>query len=178
VLGLGWSFVLLVVLATVGDLLLRRTVIGRNMYATGGNPEIAKLVGIGVARYKIACFVVVGALAALAGLLAMGSLGSATTGIGQGWELTVIAGVVIGGVSLFGGVGTVLAGVLGMVLLQSVQSGLVIIGVSTNWQTVSVGVIMILAVGLDLLRRKISSGEVRWRWRRRDPAGNTAEGSD
>ncbi len=102
------------------------------------------------------CFTLVGTLSALAGMLVMASLASATTSIGQGWELTVIAGVVVGGVSLFGGVGTVLAGFIGMLLLQVVQSGLVVVGVSANWQQISVGVIMVLAVGLDVVRRKVS----------------------
>jgi ribose transport system permease protein len=158
IFGLGWSFVLMIVLVLAADVFLRRTAIGRNLYATGGNKEIARLVGINTNAYKIAAFMLTATLAALAGMLVMGSLGSATTSIGSGWELLVIAGVVIGGVSLFGGVGTVLAGFVGMLLLQIVQSGLVVVGVSPNWQTVAIGVIMILAVGLDLFRRKLSTG--------------------
>jgi ribose transport system permease protein len=155
--GVGWSVLALLVLLIAGDLVLRHTTIGRNLYATGGNPDVARLVGIDTGRYKIFCFMIVGALASIAGMLVMGQLGSGSTTIGQGWELIVIAGVVVGGVSLFGGVGTVLAGVIGMVLLQVVQSGLVVVGVSANWQTVSVGVIMVLAVGLDLVRRRVSA---------------------
>ena len=158
VFGLGWSFVLMVVLVVTADLLLRRTTLGRNLYATGGNKEIARLVGINTNRYKMVAFMLTGSLAALAGMLVMGSLGSAATSIGSGWELLVIAGVVIGGVSLFGGVGTVLAGFIGMLLLQVVQSGLVVAGVSPSWQTVSIGVIMVIAVGLDLFRRKVAAG--------------------
>jgi ribose transport system permease protein len=157
--GIGWSFYILVVLVVAADLLLRRTTIGRDLYATGGNREIARLVGINTDLYKIACFVLTGMLAALAGMLVMGSLASGSTSIGSGWELIVIAGVVIGGVSLFGGVGSVVAGFVGMLLLQVVQSGLVVVGVSPNWQTVSVGVIMVAAVGLDLFRRKVSARE-------------------
>ena len=158
--GVGWSFVIMLVLLVVGDLALRRTTIGRNVYATGGNKEVARLVGINTDRYKMVGFVLVGTLSALAGMLVMASLASATTSIGQGWELTVIAGVVVGGVSLFGGVGTVLAGLVGMLLLQVVQSGLVVVGVSANWQQISVGVIMVLAVGLDVVRRKLSLRQV------------------
>ncbi len=154
--GIGWAFVILLILLVVGDLTLRRTMIGRNVYATGGNKEVARLVGINTDRYKMICFTLVSALSALAGTLVMASLASATTSIGQGWELTVVAGVVVGGVSLFGGVGTVLAGFVGMLLLQVVQSGLVVVGVSANWQQISVGVIMVLAVGLDVVRRKVS----------------------
>jgi ribose transport system permease protein len=147
--GIGWAFFILLVLLIVADQAMRRTTIGRNAYATGGNKEVARLVGINTNLYKIACF-----------MLVMGSLASATTDIGTGWELTVIAGVVVGGVSLFGGVGSVLGGALGMLLLQVVQSGLVVVGVSANWQQVSVGAIMVLAVGLDVFRRKLSFRQV------------------
>jgi ribose transport system permease protein len=74
--------------------------------------------------------------------------------IGTGWELDVIASVVIGGVSLFGGLGTVAGTFLGLIIMQVVRSGLVVSNVNTHWQTVAVGVIMIAAVGVDLLRRR------------------------
>jgi ribose transport system permease protein len=156
--GLGWSVWAMLALLIVGDVVLRRTTIGRNLYATGGNPDVAQLVGINTGLYKLICFVIVGGLSSVAGLFVMGSLGTGSPTIGGGWELIVIAGVVVGGVSLFGGVGTVLAGLIGMLLLQVVQSGLVVVGVSANWQTVAVGVIMVLAVGLDLVRRRVSAG--------------------
>jgi ribose transport system permease protein len=156
--GIGWSFVILIVLVVVGDLALRRTIWGRNLAAVGGNKEIARLVGVNTDRYKISCFMLTGGLSALAGMLVMAELASGSTSIGNGWELTVIAGVVIGGVSLFGGIGSVVAGFIGMVLLQVVQSGLVVVGVSANWQTVAVGVIMVLAVALDIFRRRVYAG--------------------
>ncbi len=87
-------------------------------------------------------------------MFVMADLASATTSIGSGWELVVIAGVVVGGVSLFGGAGTVAGGVIGILLLKVVQSGLVVIGVNSNWQQIAVGTIMVLAVGLDILRRR------------------------
>ncbi|MDZ4753249.1 MAG: ABC transporter permease [Phycisphaerae bacterium] len=154
-LGLGWSFVFFAVLALAADFTLRRTTLGRNCYAVGGNVEVARLVGIDFRRYKIGAFVLVGALAAIAGMFVMADLASGTTSIGSGWELTVIAGVVVGGVSLFGGTGSVAGGLIGMLLLQVVQSGLVISGVSANWQQISVGLIMVAAVGLDVLRRRV-----------------------
>lgn len=154
VFGLGWSFVFFVVTAVAADFVLRRTVLGRNMYATGGNPEVARLVGINTGVYKIGAFVAVGALAAIAGMFVMADLASGTTSIGSGWELNVIAGVVVGGVSLFGGGGTLAGGIIGILLLQVVSSGLVVVGVSSNWQQIAVGVIMVLAVGLDIARRR------------------------
>jgi ribose transport system permease protein len=153
--GLGWSFVFFAALALAADFTLRRTTLGRNCYAVGGNAEVARLVGIETAHYKIGAFMLVGALAAIAGMFVMADLASGTTSIGSGWELTVIAGVVVGGVSLFGGTGTVAGGLIGMLLLQVVQSGLVISGVSANWQQIAVGVIMVAAVGLDVLRRRV-----------------------
>jgi len=151
--GLGWSFVFFIVVALLADFVLRRTVLGRNLYATGGNPEVARLVGINTAWYKIGAFMVVGALSAVAGIFVMADLQSGTTSIGQGWELVVIAGVVVGGVSLFGGVGTVAGGMIGILILKVVQSGLVVVGVDSNWQQIAVGLIMVAAVGLDILRR-------------------------
>jgi ribose transport system permease protein len=152
--GLGWSFVFFILAALIADFVLRRTVLGRNMYATGGNPEVARLVGIDVAHYKIGAFMTVGALAAIAGMFVMADLASGTTSIGSGWELTVIAGVVVGGVSLFGGAGTMAGGLIGVLLLQVVTSGLVVVGVNANWQQIAIGVIMVLAVGLDIARRR------------------------
>jgi len=152
--GLGWSFVFFIIAAVVADFVLRRTVLGRNMYATGGNKEVAHLVGINTNAYKIGAFITVGALSAIAGMFVMADLGSGGTSIGSGWELTVIAGVVVGGVSLFGGAGTVAGGVVGILLLKIVQSGLVVIGVNSNWQQIAVGVIMVMAVGLDIVRRR------------------------
>lgn len=152
--GLGWSFVFFIIAAVAADFVLRRTVVGRNMYATGGNPEVARLVGINTSLYKIGTFIIVGVLAAIAGMFVMADLESGTTSIGSGWELAVIAGVVVGGVSLFGGAGTLAGGIVGILLLQVVSSGLVVAGVSSNWQQIAVGVIMVLAVGLDIARRR------------------------
>jgi len=154
--GLGWSFVFFLIAAAAGDVLLRRTVIGRNMYAVGGNPRVADLVGISTNRYKITAFVAAAALSSIAGMFVMADLASATSGIGSGWELAVIAGVVVGGVSLFGGVGSIVGGLIGVLLLQVVQSGLVTVGVSANWQQIAVGLIMIAAVGLDTARRRLA----------------------
>lgn len=152
--GLGWSFVFFIIAAIAADFVLRRTVLGRNLYATGGNPEVARLVGINTDLYKIGAFITIGMLAAIAGMFVMADLQSGTTSIGTGWELAVIAGVVVGGVSLFGGAGTLAGGIIGVLLLQVVSSGLVVVGVNSNWQQIAVGVIMVLAVGLDIVRRR------------------------
>ncbi|MCX5494065.1 ABC transporter permease [Kaistia dalseonensis] len=156
--GLGYSFVFFFIAGFIADFVLRRTVLGRNLYATGGNAEVARLVGINASLYKICAFVFVSVMASISGMFVMADLASGITSIGTGWELTVIAGVVVGGVSLFGGAGTIIGGLLGMLLLQVIQSGLVVIGVGANWQQIAVGTIMVLAVGLDLLRRRVFIG--------------------
>lgn len=153
-LGLSWAFVVFVLLAGIGDFALRRTVYGRMVYATGGNVEVARIAGINTAWVQIGCYMLTGAMAAVAGMLLMSQLNVGQPEIGVGWELDVIASVVIGGVSLFGGVGTVVGTFLGLLIMQVVRSGLVVTGVNTHWQTVAVGVIMVTAVGVDLLRRR------------------------
>lgn len=153
-LGLSWAFVVFVLLAGIGDFALRRTVYGRMVYATGGNVEVARIAGINTVWIQISCYMLTGTMAALAGMLLMSQLNVGQPEIGVGWELDVIASVVIGGVSLFGGVGTVTGTFLGLLIMQVVRSGLVVIGVNTHWQTVAVGVIMVTAVGVDLLRRR------------------------
>lgn len=152
--GLSWAFIILAAAVIAGDFCLRKTVFGRKVMATGGNAEVARIAGINTDAVKISCYVLTGTLAALAGILLMTQLNVGQPEIGTGWELDVIASVVIGGVSLFGGVGTVAGTFLGLIIMQVVRSGLVISGVNTHWQTVAVGVIMIIAVGIDLLRRR------------------------
>jgi len=151
---LGWNALLWAVIAIVGDFVIRKTAIGRNLYVIGGNAEVAKIVGINVARYQLWCFVLAGTLSGLAGMLVMASLAAGAPSIGTGWELTVIAGTVVGGVSLFGGIGTIAGAILGVLLIQCVQSGLITSGLSPNYQLIAVGTILVLAVFLDVTRRK------------------------
>jgi ribose transport system permease protein len=153
-LGVSWAFFVFLMIAVAGQVTLSRTVFGRAICATGGNCEVARIAGIRTSAVKICCYVLTGTLSALAGMLLMAQLNVGQPEIGAGWELEVIASVVIGGVSLFGGVGSVSGTVLGLVLMQVVRTGLVTSGVNTHWQTVAVGGIMIAAVGLDLLRRR------------------------
>ncbi len=153
-LGLSWAFLIFLAVAGIADLGLRFTIYGRMIYATGGNREVAHVTGINTTAVKLACFALSGFLASLAGLLTMSSFNIGQPEAGEGWELDVIAGVVIGGTSLFGGVGTVAGACLGLLLMQVVRSGLVMVGVSTHWQTIAVGAIMVAAVAFDLLRRR------------------------
>jgi len=151
---ISWAFLALVAVACAGQFMLSRTVWGRMVCATGGNREVARIAGIRVGAVKVACYVLTSVLAALAGILQMAEHESGDSEIGTGWELKVIATVVIGGVSLFGGAGTVIGTMLGLALLAIVVGGLNVSGIGPNWQTVTFGVILVAAVGMDVLRRR------------------------
>lgn len=150
--------IVLVVLVLLGELTLRRTLFGRKLLATGANPEAARTIGIDPRRVKLQAFVLMGALAAVAGLLQASSLGTGDPAVGRSWELISIAAVVIGGTSLFGGAATVLGTLVGVVTLQVISNGVVSLGLETNWQTVVIGLLMIVLVALDLLRRRALEG--------------------
>ena len=153
ILGLPLSVWVFAALALVADAVVRRSGFGRRLYATGGNAEAAQLAGIRTDRVKIAAFAITGCLAALAGVLLMARLRSGDPQIGIEWELSVIAAVVVGSVSLRGGIGSVAGALLGVLFLQVVSTGLVIAGVESALQPVAVGVVMIAALAVDQLRR-------------------------
>lgn len=152
--GTSWGFLIFIVLIIAFDQILRRTVYGRETYATGGNREVAKIAGINVSLIKIVPFVISSTLAGLSGIVLMTRLKSGEPTIGLGWELTVIACVIVGGISLLGGAGTMIGTLIGVIIILSVQNGLVITGVSTYWQTLAIGIIMIGAVYIDMVRRQ------------------------
>jgi D-xylose transport system permease protein len=136
------------------NFLARRTRFGRYVYAIGGNPEAAELAGIDT-RWVIAkVFMLMGLLAAIAGAVSIARLDAATSSEGTLAELLVIAAAVIGGTSLAGGVGTIAGAMLGAVLMQSLQSGMVLLGVDTPLQSIVVGVVLVFAVGLDTVYRR------------------------
>lgn len=154
ILGLPSSVWIFLALVLLFDLLMRFTIWGRVAYATGGSFRTARLAGIATDRVKIGAFMLTGGLSAFAGVLLTSRLGRADPSIGLGWELNVIAAAVVGGVRLGGGMGTMTGAFLGLLFLQVIQTGLVIAGVDATLQPVVSGVVMIVAVGLDLLRRR------------------------
>jgi D-xylose transport system permease protein len=128
---------------------------GRYVYSIGGNPEAADLAGINTRLTIMKTFILMGVLAAVAAAVTSARLNAATNGLGLGVELQVIAAAVIGGTSFSGGIGTIAGGVLGAVVMQSLSSGMVLIGVPTALQDIVVGVVLVSAVGFDsYLRRR------------------------
>jgi ribose/xylose/arabinose/galactoside ABC-type transport system permease subunit len=160
-LGLSLPFLFLLVLVAAVTCYLHFTRSGRRLYAVGGAPDVARLIGLSPRRAVLGSFVFCSLTAAAAGLFQMAALNSASNTIGSGWELSSVAAVVIGGASIFGGSGSPVGTVLGALLLGLVSNGLVSAGVPANWQTLAVGAIMIAAVSLDLVRRRGGSRALR-----------------
>jgi ribose/xylose/arabinose/galactoside ABC-type transport system permease subunit len=128
---------------------LRHTRYGRHIYAVGGNAEAARLSGLNVKALTLSVYVIVGLFAGLAGFVLSARLNAAEAVAGQGYELTVIASVVIGGTSLFGGIGGVAGTVVGAILIGVLINGLVLMNVSPYVQQIIIGVIIVLAVAFD-----------------------------
>jgi ribose transport system permease protein len=132
---------------------LRWTVFGRAVYAVGGNPEAARLAGIPVARVTVAVYAISGLLVGLAAVMYTGRIQSATPQVGTGLELQVIAAVLLGGVSFTGGSGSIVGALVGALLIAVINNGLDLLEVSSFWQGVVTGAILIFAVFLDRFRR-------------------------
>jgi rhamnose transport system permease protein len=124
---------------------------GRDFYAIGSNPDAARLAGIPVERRVFAAFVASGAIAGFAGVLWLSYFGSVDAIAGVGYEFQVIAAVVVGGVAIFGGSGTVLGAALGALLLNTIDSALVVINVSSNWNQALAGALLVGAIAFDRL---------------------------
>jgi ribose transport system permease protein len=153
--AVSFSVVLLVVLVLAGHFLVGRTNFGRTMCATGGNAEAARIAGVKTLRIKGILFVTSGLLAGLSGILSNIHFGSTTIATGSGWELSAVAAVVVGGTSLFGGGGTLIGTLIGLAILQTITSGLVVVHIDPWWQTILIGMIMLASVSIDTLRRRV-----------------------
>jgi D-xylose transport system permease protein len=133
-----------------------RTRFGRYVFAIGGNPEAAELAGINTRWVTMKIFMLMGLLVAISSAVSTARLNAATNAQGTLDELLVIAAAVIGGTSLSGGVGTVAGAMIGAVLMQSLASGMILLGVDTPLQNVVVGSVLVLAVWLDTVYRRRS----------------------
>jgi ribose transport system permease protein len=141
-------------LAALAAIVLNRTALGRYTFALGSNEEAARLSGVNVDAWKIAVYSLDGAIVGVAGLIMASRLNSAQPALGLGYELEAIAACVIGGTSLSGGIGTILGTIIGAFIMTVLTNGLRILSVAQEWQTVLTGVVIILAVYADILRRK------------------------
>jgi ribose transport system permease protein len=149
-----WLVVIAVAIALVFGVLLAATRFGRHTYAIGSNEEAARRAGINVDRHLIVVYGIAGLLAGLAGYMSLARFATTTMGGHSTDNLQAIAAVVLGGTSLFGGIGTVLGSVVGVFIPVVLQNGFVITGVEPFWRDVAVGAVLIAAVYLDQLRRR------------------------
>jgi ribose transport system permease protein len=142
--------------AIIASLILTRTVLGRYAFALGSNEEATRLSGVNVNFWKIAIYTLGGLFSGLAGVMIAARLNSAQPALGQGYELDAIAAAVIGGTSLSGGEGSMLGTIIGAFIISTLTNGLRIMSVPQEWQTIITGAIVILAVYLDIVRRRRS----------------------
>ncbi len=155
--GIPNLLVIMFPLVTIYSFLTNQTVIGRRIYALGGNEKAARLSGVNTQRLLFLTFVNMGALAALAGMVVASRLNSSTPNAGEGFELDVIAACFIGGASASGGIGTVIGAVVGAFLVGVLNNGMSILGVGIDWQKVVKGMVLLLAVLFDVYNKNKSS---------------------
>lgn len=157
--GLPISVLMLLVVAVIMTVVASRTRLGRYIYATGGNPDAAELSGINTRFLTVKVFAIMGFLCALSAIVAQARLQNHTNDIGTLDELRVIAAAVIGGTALSGGVGTIYGAILGALVMQSLQSGMAMVGVESPYQNIVVGLVLVIAVWIDIQYRKRSGAK-------------------
>jgi D-xylose transport system permease protein len=152
--GVPYSVLLLIAVAVVMTIVAKRTRLGRYIFAAGGNPDAAELSGINTRLLTVKIFAIMGALCGLAAMVASARLTFHSNDIGTLDELRVIAAAVIGGTALSGGIGTIYGAILGALIMQSLQSGMAMVGVDAPFQNIVVGAVLVLAVLVDIIYRR------------------------
>ena len=153
-LGLAYPVLIAIGVGIVMTFIATRRRFGRSVYAIGGNPEAAELAGIKTRRTIVKTFTLMGLLVGLAAAVQIARLNAAVSSLGTGMELNVIAAAVIGGTSFAGGVGTIVGALLGALIMQSLVSGMVLMGIEAPLQDIVVGIVLVLAVTLDTVVRR------------------------
>lgn len=148
-------FVIMLLVAIIGGLILARTKFGSDVYATGGDREAARNNGINTRRVKLLCFVLTGGLCGLAAALQVGRIANVPFFAGNGFELQVIAAIIIGGVGLYGGRGTIFGALIGVAIYSMLASGLILsLRIKDFWDGVATGIVILFTAGLDLIVRR------------------------
>jgi len=156
-LGIPYAIWIMIVVAAVAVVLTTRTPFGRRLYAVGGNERAAVLSGVRTSRVKLAAYIISGVCAALAGLILTSELGAAYPDTATTFELNAIAAAVLGGTALAGGKGTIIGTVMGAFVIGFLSDGLVLVGVSTFWQLVVKGSVIVLAVILEQTQERLNA---------------------
>ncbi|MFT9110958.1 MAG: ribose ABC transporter permease [Bifidobacterium psychraerophilum] len=154
--GIPFPVIIMIIAFVLLFVLLHKTSFGKSVYALGGNEKAAYIAGVQSNRVKVAIYTISGAMSALSGLVITSRLSSATPQAGSGYEMFAIAAVVLGGTSLMGGKGRLTGTMIGVLIIGVLNNGLNIIGVSAFWQQVVEGVVILVAVLIDVLRNRKS----------------------
>ncbi|MCP1170080.1 sugar ABC transporter permease [Limimaricola litoreus] len=157
--GIPYSVLLLIAVAVVMTVIARKTRLGRYIFATGGNPDAAELSGINTRLLTVKVFSIMGILVAISAVVASARLTNHSNDIGTLDELRVIAAAVIGGTALSGGIGTIYGAILGALIMQSLQSGMAMVGVDAPLQNIVVGTVLVAAVLIDIIYRRRVGGK-------------------
>jgi ribose transport system permease protein len=155
--GIPSPVIITAIVFVIGFLILRYTRLGLYTYAIGGNEQATRFSGVNINRYKLSVYTLMGLAAGIAGVMLTSRLNSAQPNVANGAELDAIAAVVIGGTSLFGGEGTIVGTIIGALLMAVIRNGLTLMHVTAFYQQIVIGVVIILAVLIDRLRRGTSS---------------------
>ena len=156
--AINTGVIIMFLLAILFGVMLAKTAFGRYLYAIGNNRESTRLSGIKVDKWELLAYIVAGSMAAVAGILMTSRMNTAYPSIGSGYEMNAVAACVIGGASLAGGKGTMKGAILGAFIMSVLTNGLRLLSVSTEWQKVLTGVIIIVAVYIDIVGKRKKNG--------------------
>ena len=159
--GFSWTLIIVLAVVSIYHFLTNKTVLGRHIYAVGGNPDAAELSGISVKKITYIVFASMGLLSALGGIMFLARLNSATFTAGEGLELSVIAAAFVGGTSAAGGVGKVTGSIIGALVMASLINGMQMMSLGSNIQNIVSGVILVAAVIFDVKTRNMKKIEFR-----------------
>lgn len=157
VLGIPVGLIILVVMAVIFAILLKRTAFGWHVFSIGGNEKAAKLSGVKVDRVKILVYIISGVCSAVVGIIASSQLAASHPATGESWEMNAIAAAVLGGTSMAGGIGTIGGTIVGAFVIGVINDGMVMCGVSEFWQMVIKGLVIVLAVIIDQFQRNLQA---------------------
>lgn len=156
--AINTGVIIMFLLAILFGIMLAKTSFGRYLYAIGNNRESTRLSGIKVDKWELLAYIVAGSMAAVAGILMTSRMNTAYPSIGSGYEMNAVAACVIGGASLAGGKGTMKGAILGAFIMSVLTNGLRLLSFSTEWQKVLTGVIIIIAVYIDIVGKRKKNG--------------------
>ena len=153
-----YTILLMIFLYVLAYIIMHKTVLGRQIYAIGGNQEAARLSGVPVNKVLIIVYTIAGIMAGIAGIVLTSELNSGSGEYGETWELSVIAAVVVGGTSLMGGQGKILGTLIGCAIIEVINNGMNLMGIGSNTQKIVLGLVILLAIIID----KMKKGEIAW----------------